>query len=70
MMKFAKEHGAVIALNSRVERLVWADDFSKIAGVLVKDKSGEKYVRARKGVLLCAGGFRGILRCLGSTIHR
>ena len=57
MMKFAKEHGAVIALNSRVERLVWADDFSKIAGVLVKDKSGEKYVRARKGVLLCAGGF-------------
>lgn len=23
----------------------------------MKDKSGEKYVRARKGVLLCAGGF-------------
>ena len=65
MMKFAKEHGAVIALNSRVERLVWADDFFKDRRCTREGQvRREVCSRSQREFSLCAGGFRVILRCL------
>lgn len=57
MADYAKKGGADIRTKCAVERLIWSSDMKKIEGVRVK--TGEKTitVRAKKGVLLAAGGF-------------
>lgn len=48
--------GAVIHCNSRALCLI-VDAAGAVAGVVVRIDGEERYVRARRGVVLCAGGF-------------
>ncbi|MBM6705138.1 FAD-dependent oxidoreductase, partial [Sutterella massiliensis] len=57
MKKYVLEHGVSLVLNTRVERLVWDAENEAIAGVRVAAKNGVRWIKARKGVLLAAGGF-------------
>lgn len=56
MEAVALSEGADIRLNHKCENLVVKD--GSVVGVLVADSKGEeKYIKADKGVILCAGGF-------------
>ena len=57
MKKYVVEHGVALVLNTKVERLVWDAANEAIAGVKAKSKDGVRWIKARKGVLLAAGGF-------------
>lgn len=48
--------GARIVCDARTETLVVADD-GRVAGVAVRHDGRERFVRARRGVVLAAGGF-------------
>jgi len=48
--------GARIVCDARTETLVVADD-GRVVGVVVRHDGGERIVRARRGVVLTAGGF-------------
>lgn len=48
--------GVEVHYDSRVMALV-ADDDGKVHGVVARSDGGLRFVRARKGVILCAGGF-------------
>lgn len=55
---YAVKKNADLRLNTKAERLIWDPAARKIAGVLVTSENGKKHcIRARKGVLLAAGGF-------------
>jgi 3-oxo-5alpha-steroid 4-dehydrogenase len=51
-----KRENITIHYNTRVLTLV-ADDDNEVHGALVRIDMKERFVRARKGVILCAGGF-------------
>ncbi len=51
-----EERGVAVEYNARALRLV-ADRSGEIFGVVVRIDGEERNVRARKGVLLCTGGF-------------
>jgi 3-oxo-5alpha-steroid 4-dehydrogenase len=52
----AEAMGAVVHCNSRALSLI-VDRTNSVVGVIVRIEGAEKYVRARRGVVLCAGGF-------------
>ncbi|WP_341643785.1 FAD-dependent oxidoreductase [Thauera sp. SDU_THAU2] len=52
----AEALGATLHCNSRALSLI-VDRNGSVAGVVVRIDGEEKYVRAHKGVILCAGGF-------------
>jgi 3-oxo-5alpha-steroid 4-dehydrogenase len=52
----AERAGAEVAVDSRVETLV-VDDGSRVVGVVARGDGEERCIRARRGVVLCAGGF-------------
>ncbi|MBW2422216.1 MAG: FAD-dependent oxidoreductase, partial [Deltaproteobacteria bacterium] len=51
-----KRDNVTVHYDSRVVTLV-ADDANEVQGVLARIDMKERFVRARKGVILCAGGF-------------
>jgi succinate dehydrogenase/fumarate reductase flavoprotein subunit len=51
-----EELGVEIRFDSRVTALV-ADEASRVHGVVVQIDGQRRFARARKGVILCAGGF-------------
>lgn len=55
--KYAEANGIKIVNRAKVERLVWDDKEKCIAGVRVMRRGKELFVRAKKGVVLAAGGF-------------
>lgn len=58
MKKYVLEKGADLKLNTPAERLVWDNELEVIGGVKAKNKDGQiLYFKAKKGVLLAAGGF-------------
>lgn len=57
MKKYVTEHGADLRLNVKAERLVWDDAHEAVAGVRASTKDGVRWFKARKGVLVAAGGF-------------
>ena len=52
----ALEQGARAHFDARVTALV-ADDARRVHGVVVRIDDRERFARARRGVILCAGGF-------------
>jgi len=50
------EAGVDVRCNARVLALV-ADDNNRVHGVVVRIDNADQFVRARRGVILCAGGF-------------
>ena len=57
MSDYVKTHGGEILVGHKAERLLWDHQNECIAGVRVSSKSGTKFIQARKGVILTAGGF-------------
>lgn len=50
------EAGVDVRCNARVQALV-ADEANRVHGVVVRIDNQDQFVRARRGVILCAGGF-------------
>lgn len=48
--------GVEVRFDTRVVALI-ADDGNRVRGLVVRTDGEERYVRARRGVILCAGGF-------------
>lgn len=68
----AVEEGARVHCDSRVLALV-ADDAGRVHGVVVRSDGRQRFARARRGVLLCAGGFvqnREMLRQYAPQVSR
>ncbi|KAB7649615.1 FAD-dependent oxidoreductase [Sutterella faecalis] len=57
MADYAKKHGVKVKTKVKVERLVWSSDMKRIEGVRIEAGGEQKYIRARKGVLIATGGF-------------
>jgi succinate dehydrogenase/fumarate reductase flavoprotein subunit len=56
LMETAEREGVRVVADSRVNALV-RDDGGRIVGVRVRQTSGPLHVRARRGVIIAAGGF-------------
>jgi 3-oxo-5alpha-steroid 4-dehydrogenase len=56
LVEATERSGARIVCDARTETLIVADDGS-VVGVVVRDGAAERCVRARRGVVLTAGGF-------------
>ncbi len=54
---YAEDHGVKIMTRTKAERLIWDDQAKCIAGVRVSRRGKDMFIRARKGVILAAGGF-------------
>jgi succinate dehydrogenase/fumarate reductase flavoprotein subunit len=50
------ETGVAVRYNARVQALV-ADEANRVHGVVARIDNQDQFIRARKGVVLCAGGF-------------
>lgn len=50
------EAGVDVRCNARVQALV-ADEDNRVHGVVVRIDNTDQFIRARRGVILCAGGF-------------
>lgn len=55
--KYAEEHGIKVVTRVKVERLVWDSVKNCIAGVRVNQRGKVRFIEAKKGVVLAAGGF-------------
>ncbi len=56
MTENVHKNGVQVEFETRALSLI-VDDQGAVAGLVVRQNREEKYVRARKGVVLCAGGF-------------
>jgi 3-oxo-5alpha-steroid 4-dehydrogenase len=56
LLAAAQRHGVAVATDAACERLILASD-GAVIGLEVRDARGVRRVRARKGVVLAAGGF-------------
>lgn len=55
--KFAESNGVKVVLRTKAERLIWDEKAQCIAGVRISRRGKVSFIRARKGVVLAAGGF-------------
>lgn len=53
---FAKAHGATFKYGARAKRLI-TNTTGRVVGVQVEEKSGLKHYRAKRGVVIAAGGW-------------
>jgi len=56
LMAAVERSGAEILAGARCQSLVLASD-GRVVGVVVESTEGETFVEARRGVILCSGGF-------------